>query len=108
MADIVPIKKLESPATNDILARLEQIEDSFLTALQEIRAVRLELKTQVDSMPSLEKLLDTAEVAELLGETEQWVYRQAKTKKLPSIKLGKYWKFSPVQLQKWLEKKQTS
>ncbi len=56
---------------------------------------------------SLEKLLDAGEVAQLLGETEQWVYRQAKTKKLPSIKLGKYWKFSPAQLQKWLERKQT-
>jgi len=57
--------------------------------------------------PSLETLLDAGEVAKLLGETEQWVYRQAKIKKLPSIKLGKYWKFSPVQLQKWLDRKQT-
>ena len=107
MADIIPIKKPESPAGTDILLRLEKLEDSFLTALQEIRAVKSELKTRADSMPSLEKLLDAKEVAELLGEKERWVYQQAKAKKIPSIKLGKYWKFSPSQLQKWLERKYT-
>ena len=90
----------------DILARLEKLEDSFLTALQEIRAVKSDLK-RADSLPCLEKLLDAKEVANILGETEEWIYRQAKTKKMPSIKLGKYWKFSPVQLQKWLDRKQT-
>ena len=80
MADIIPIKKPESPARTDILARLEKLEDSFLTALQEIRAVKSELKTRADSMPSLEKLLDAKEVAELLGEKERWVYQQAKAK----------------------------
>jgi len=58
--------------------------------------------------PSLEKLLDVGEVAQLLGETEHWVYRQAKMKKIPSIKLGKYWKFSPSQLQKWVERKNST
>jgi excisionase family DNA binding protein len=107
MADIIPIKKPEQSAGLDVLARLEKLEDSFLAALQEIRAVKSELKTRADSIPGLEKLLHAKEVAELLGETEQWVYRQAKTKKMPSIKLGKYWKFSPLQLQKWLERKHT-
>jgi excisionase family DNA binding protein len=50
----------------------------------------------------LEKLLDAKTVAELLGEKERWVYQQAKAKKIPSVKLGKYWRFSPSQLQKWL------
>jgi excisionase family DNA binding protein len=105
MADIIPIKKPEPPAGTDVLARLEKLEDSFLTALQEIRAVKSELKTRAEVSPGLEDLLGVKRVATILGETEEWVYRQAKAKKIPLIKLGKHWKFSPSQLQKWLEKK---
>jgi len=107
MADIIPIKKPESSTAPDILARLEKLEDSFLTALQEVRAVKSELKARADAMPGLEELMDASKVAKILGKKEEWVYQQAKAKKIPSIKLGKHWKFSPVQLQKWLEKKQT-
>jgi excisionase family DNA binding protein len=92
----------------DVLTRLERLEDSFITGLQEIRAVKSELKKQADSISGLEKLLDVKTVAELLGEKERWVYQQAKAKKIPSIKLGKYWKFSPSQLQKWLERKNSA
>jgi excisionase family DNA binding protein len=98
---------MKEVTSTDLLARLEKLEDFFLNGLQEIRVVKSELKKREDSTPGLEKLLDAKEVAELLGEKEQWVYRQAKTKKIPSIKLGKYWKFSPLQLQKWLERKHT-
>ena len=38
--NIIPIKKHEQSAGPDILARLEKLEDSFLTGLQEIRAVK--------------------------------------------------------------------
>ena len=105
--NIIPIKKHEQSAGPDILARLEKLGDSFLTGLQEIRAVKSELKKRADSIDGLEKLLDAKAVAELLGEKETWVYQQAKAKKIPSVKLGKYWKFSPSQLQKWLERKYT-
>ena len=109
MSKVIPISPEAVPEKNgsDLLARLEKLEDSFLLTLQEIRAIRLELATQKEPRAGLEKLLDANDVAALLGETERWVYRQAKTKKIPSIKLGKYWKFSPVQLQKWLDRKQT-
>ena len=103
MAEVIAIKKIEQSA------RLERLEDSFITGLQEIHAVKSELKKQADSTSGLEKLLDAKEVAEYLGETEQWVYRQIKSKKvthkIPAIKLGKYWKVSPSQLQKWIEQK---
>jgi hypothetical protein len=113
MADIIPIKKREQPKP-DILARLDGLEDVFITGFQEIRAIKLELKKQMDSDSATgsEKLLDAKEVAGILGETEQWVYRQIKSKKvthrIPAIKLGKYWKVSPSQLQKWIEKKNSA
>jgi excisionase family DNA binding protein len=107
MADIIPIKKPEPKANADILARLEKLEDFFLAGLQEIRAVKSALK-ETDSTPGFEKLMDAKAVAEILGEKEGWVYQQAKKKKIPSIKLGKYWKFSPSELQKWLERKHSS
>ena len=106
--NIIPIKKHQQSAGPDILVRLEKLEDSFITGLQEIRAVKSELKKQADSISGLEKLLDAKTVADLLGEKERWVYQQAKANKIPSIKLGKYWKFSPSQLQKWLEKKNSA
>lgn len=104
---IISIKKPEQSGL-DILARLERLEDSFLASLQEIRAVKSELKKQTESAPGLEKLMDAKAVAEILGEKEGWVYQQAKKKKIPSIKLGKYWKFSPSELQKWLERKNST
>ena len=96
----------KSPAP-DVLTRLEKLEDSFLTGLQEIRAVKSELKKQAESAGGFEKLLDAKAVAEILGEKERWVYQQAKAKKIPSVKLGSYWRFSPSHLQRWLERKHT-
>jgi len=91
----------------DLQARLEALEDSFFATLQEIRAIRAELKKRSDQSPSLEKLLDAHEVAELLGQDKAWLYQQARAKKIPSIRLGKYVKFSPLALQKWLDRQQT-
>lgn len=105
MSKIVPISKPQPG--EDILARLEKLEDHFLVGLQSIRAIKSELKKQAEVSPGLEKLLDARTVAELLGENERWVYQQAKKKKIPSMRLGKYWKFSPSALQKWLERQQT-
>ena len=109
MSKVIPISPAQSKQTGkpavDVAARLEKLEDSFLSALQEIRAVKAALKENLQPDPGLEKLLDAKQVAECLGENERWVYRQAKKNKIPSIRLGKYWKFSPAQLQKWLKEK---
>jgi excisionase family DNA binding protein len=105
---IVHIRKAHDRPAQDVLARLEKLEDSLLADLQDIRAVKAELKKQADTTPGLEKLLDAKTVAELLGENERWVYQQAKKKQIPSIRLGKFWKFSPSALQKWLERKNSA
>jgi excisionase family DNA binding protein len=104
-----PAKKIVLLRTGpEIMGRLEKLEDFLLTGLQELHAVKAELKKQVDTTPGLEKLLDAKTVAELLGQTERQIYQQAKKKEIPSIRLGKYWKFSPSALQKWLEKKNSA
>jgi excisionase family DNA binding protein len=92
-------------ATSDILMRLERLEDSFLTGLQEIRAVKFEIQKRVESTPSLENLLEADEIAHILGVNVSYVYSLARANKMPSIKLGKYRKFSPSQLKKWLDRK---
>ena len=91
---------------DDVLSRLEKLEDSFLSSLQDVRAIKAELERRAGESPTLEKLLDAKEVAEILGAEERWVYRQAKAKAIPCVKLGKYWKFSPSALRKWLELEQ--
>jgi len=100
---VIPIAGRRS--ADDVLSRLEKLEDLFLSGLQDVRAVKAELQKRMDEPPALEHLLDTEEVAEILGAETKWVYRQAKARQIPSIKLGKYWKFSPSALQRWLERR---
>jgi excisionase family DNA binding protein len=95
-------------ATSEILIRLERLEDFFLTGLQEIRALKSEIQKSVESTSSLEKLLEADEIARILGVDVGYVYSQARSNKIPSIKLGKYRKFSPSQLKKWLDRKNSS
>jgi len=92
----------------DILSRLERLEDAFIAGLQEIREAREQLKKNSNGRPTLDKLLDAEEVAALLGVDLNYVYAQARANKMPSIKLGKYRKFSPSQLAKWLERKNSA
>jgi excisionase family DNA binding protein len=77
----------------------------LLAGMQELRAIKAELKKHTETTPTLEHLLDAKEVAELLGETKRWVSDHAKQEQLPGFKDGKCWKFRPSQLQKWLEDK---
>jgi excisionase family DNA binding protein len=95
-------------ATSDILIRLERLEDSFLTGLQDIRAVKSEIQKRVESTPDLENLLEADDIARILGVDVGYVYSQARANKMPSIKLGKYRKFSPSQLKKWLDRKNST
>jgi|SRR6516225_1873345 excisionase family DNA binding protein len=90
----------------DVLSRLGKLEDCLISALQEIRAVKAELQQRVAVPVSLETLLRASDVAKILGETEAHVYQLARTQKLPAIRVGKYWRFVPSALQKWIEQKQ--
>ena len=100
-----PLNKTHSPPPVEILARLDKLEDAFLAGIQEIRSVKAEIQKCTATSFNLERLLEAEEVAKLLGVDVGYVYSQARAKKIPSVKLGKYRKFSPSQLQKWLDRK---
>jgi len=91
----------------ETLTRLENLESSFLSLLQEIRTIKAEIQKQANGDQPIDPLLEAEEVAKILGVEVAYVYSQARSKKIPSIKIGKYRKFSPAQLKKWLERKNT-
>ena len=89
----------------DTLTRLDNLETSLLSFLQEVRSIKAELQKNSKVSPSIESLLDADEVAKILGVDIAYIYTQARSGKMPSIKLGKYRRFSPSQLKKWLDRK---
>ena len=89
----------------EILTRLGKLEDAFLSGLQEVRSIKGEIQKKANGTSTLEPLLEAEDLAKILGVDTAYVYRQARAKKIPSIKLGKYRKFSPSQLKKWLDRK---
>jgi excisionase family DNA binding protein len=50
-----------------------------------------------------ERLLDAGEVAELLACSKQKIYLLAEAGELPSFKIGSLRRFSPADVQTWLE-----
>ena len=91
----------------EALSRLDRMEDTLLAQIQELRTVRAELQKQA-SNGSLEPLLGAEQVAEILGVDVGHVHAQARSRKMPSVMVGKYRKFSPSQLKKWLERKNSA
>ena len=51
-------------------------------------------------------LLDPRQVAEILNVPVSWVYSQAESGALPSLKVGKYRRFRRNEIEAWLDKKQ--
>ncbi len=92
----------------DTLTRIDNLETSLLSFLQEVRSIKAELQKKSKVSPSIESLLDADEVAKILGVDIAYIYSQARSGKMPSIKLGKYRKFSPSKIKKWLDRKNES
>ena len=88
----------------EALSRLDKLEDALLAQIQELRAVKGEIQRQTNGA-SLEPLLGAEQVAQILGVDVGHVHAQARSRKIPSIMVGKYRKFSPSQLKKWLDRK---
>ncbi len=91
----------------DLLTHLDKLEDAFLSGLQEVRVIKGEIQKKANGIPNLEPLLEAEYLAKILGVDIAYIYSQARAKKIPSVKLGKYRKFSPSQIKKWLDRKNT-
>ena len=92
-------------ALSEIVMRLEVVESELLNFLQEIRGIKAEVLDMAKLSLNLEVLMDAEKVAEILGVDKAYIYTQARSGKMPSIKLGKYRRFSLSQLKKWLDRK---
>jgi excisionase family DNA binding protein len=92
----------------ETLTELEMIETELLSLVQRIRVIRGELTKAFEKSPNLEALLTADAVAKLLSVETTYLYSLARAGKIPSVKLGKYRRFSPLQVKKWLERKATS
>ena len=91
----------------EALSRIDKVEDALLAQIQELRNVRAEIQKQVGN-GSLEPLLGAEEVSKILGVDVGHVHAQARSRKIPSVMVGKYRKFSPSQLKKWLDRKNSA
>jgi excisionase family DNA binding protein len=56
-------------------------------------------------MAEITKLLTPAEVGGILGVHAKTVERMARRGELPGIRIGRYWRFAPVELSRWLTEK---
>ena len=88
----------------EALSLLDKLEDALLAQIQELRAVKGEIQKQANGT-DLEPLLGAEQVAQILGVDVAHVHAQARSRKIPSIMVGKYRKFSPSQIKKWLDRK---
>jgi excisionase family DNA binding protein len=51
-------------------------------------------------------LIGVHEAAKRLDVPLSWVYRWSREKKLPSVRIGKYLKFDPVELERWIRQRE--
>ena len=51
----------------------------------------------------MQKLLNAEELAQTLGVDKSWLYNKTRNREIPFHKLGKYVRFDPAAIQKWLE-----
>jgi excisionase family DNA binding protein len=60
--------------------------------------------TEDDDVPDgVEKLLTPAEVAGILSVDKSWVYRAARTGLLPSIRVGRWVRFHPTVVRRFIQ-----
>jgi excisionase family DNA binding protein len=51
----------------------------------------------------LGRLVDATEAGELLGVPKTWVLAEARADRIPHVRLGRYVRFEPAQLESWWE-----
>lgn len=50
-----------------------------------------------------EKLLTAEEVADWVQLTPEWVQEQARRGRIPALRLGRFWRFEPDAVDRWLK-----
>lgn len=55
---------------------------------------------------AMEQLIGVQQLAERLQVKTSWVYTQAAANAIPAVKIGKYLRFSPIAIDRWLESRQ--
>ena len=55
------------------------------------------------SPPSPSRLLEADDVADILGMTTDWIYREVRAGRLPHIRLGRYVRFRQESIDAWLD-----
>ena len=88
-----------------LIAQLEKLETGILASLQDVRSVKTELLKESSKVQALEPLLDAEALAKILGVDTAYVYSQARARQIPSVRLGKYRRFTPNSIKKWLDRK---
>jgi len=48
------------------------------------------------------KLLTADDVAAMLSMTKDWVYAQSRAGKIPTVPLGRYYRYRPEAIEAWL------
>lgn len=54
------------------------------------------------SSPVPEALLTAEEVAQLLGVTAAWVYAQSRSRRIPTVTLGRYRRYRRAAIESWV------
>lgn len=49
------------------------------------------------------ELLTAQEVAQLLSVPATWVYAQTRTGRIPTVRLGRYYRYRPAAISSWVE-----
>ena len=49
------------------------------------------------------KLLAADEVAEILGVATSWIYAQSRAGTIPTVKLGRYYRYRREAVERWIE-----
>ncbi|HEX8159192.1 MAG TPA: helix-turn-helix domain-containing protein [Solirubrobacteraceae bacterium] len=52
------------------------------------------------------ELLTAGQVAKLLGVPKSWVYAQSREGRLPTVRLGRYYRYRPAAIQRWLAERE--
>lgn len=54
------------------------------------------------------RLMDAAEVAELLGVPKTWIYEMSRKGEIPTVTLGRYRRFRREAIEAWIEGQETN